>query len=494
MQIQGNAEPSGNYTAALRKKAAKRLHTKEKQHGAQENGNGITQLFGLLNKVSQIAQGTEDLDEAISRTLKEVCLYTDWPIGHAYHAGTDGAGEARSSRLWSLDASIDRARMSEFVSISEETVFAPGKGMIGKVMETKEPVTIEDVTVLDTFLRAGPARQNGVKGCFAFPVLFENRPRIVLEFFSREPAALDGTTLEIMRFVGNQLNMILTRMAHRERLGDIAHSFEGTVKGAVEKTEHYIKALEENARLLCESLTASRKNARDAAESSEETAQSVQTVASAVEEMSASINEIASQVQRSTSLILHCADKVLEASNRAQTLNSATVKVEGALEEITAISGKVKLLSMNARIEAARAGVHGQGFSVVANEVKELSGQTEASVETISQIVREMNGATREMLAAMGETTRSIEEISAASQTIDTALEEQSSTTNEIAAAMQQTALSVTHISANLRSIDESVERSAEAAGEMSGKCSALAGEAETLSRNVETFLGEIGN
>lgn len=462
---------------------------------AKESGENITSLFALLNTVSHIAQSAEDIDEAISLTLKEVCLYTGWPIGHAYHVTTfGGEAEARSSQLWSLDRSIDKTRIAEFVSISEGTVFQPGKGLIGKVMATKEAVTIEDVTVLDSFMRAAPARQNGVKGCFAFPVLFQNRPRIVLEFFSRDPATLDSTTLEIMRFVGNQLSTILTRMAHQDRLGEIARSFEGSVKGAVEKTEHYIKALEENARMLCNSLGTSQENAREAAAGSEETAQSVQTVASAIEEMSASINEIAGQVQRSTSLILLCADKVLEASNRAQTLNSATAKVEGALEEITAISGKVKLLSMNARIEAARAGVHGQGFSVVANEVKELSGQTEASVEAISLIVREMNGATREMLAAMGETTRSIEEISAASQTIDAALEEQTSTTNEIAATMQQTALSVTQVTGNLHSINESVERSAEAAGEMSGECSALAGEAETLSANVEKFLSEIGN
>ncbi|MQR94475.1 methyl-accepting chemotaxis protein [Fictibacillus phosphorivorans] len=68
-------------------------------------------------------------------------------------------------------------------------------------------------------------------------------------------------------------------------------------------------------------------------------------------------------------------------------------KVTEALSAIEYISTQTNLLALNASIEAARAGVHGAGFGVVADEIRKLSVQVKESAETINTIIKAVNGS-----------------------------------------------------------------------------------------------------
>ncbi|OAS21092.1 methyl-accepting chemotaxis protein [Paenibacillus oryzisoli] len=80
-----------------------------------------------------------------------------------------------------------------------------------------------------------------------------------------------------------------------------------------------------------------------------------------------------------------------------QTLSASSKQIGAIVRSIMEISTQTNVLALNAAIEAARAGVHGRGFSVIAEEVRELSLQTNGSSKTISGIIGTLQGQIQEL-------------------------------------------------------------------------------------------------
>ncbi len=74
-----------------------------------------------------------------------------------------------------------------------------------------------------------------------------------------------------------------------------------------------------------------------------------------------------------------------------QNIKESTGKIEEIIKIISDISEQVNLLSLNAAIEAARAGDHGKGFAVVADEISKLADETATSAKTITSLIQEGN-------------------------------------------------------------------------------------------------------
>ncbi len=86
------------------------------------------------------------------------------------------------------------------------------------------------------------------------------------------------------------------------------------------------------------------------------------------------------------------------------TLEGKVKAIGGVLETITEISSQTNLLALNASIEAARAGKHGKGFEVVANEVRKLAEQSARSTEEVKVTVQELQEESRLVTEQLNET------------------------------------------------------------------------------------------
>ncbi len=200
----------------------------------------------------------------------------------------------------------------------------------------------------------------------------------------------------------------------------------------------------------------------------------IEQVASAVEEMSATTHDVSSNIQQTAQETQDASDKsteglttatearetILKLAREVETASTAVKEIEeesnnisAILDVIRGISEQTNLLALNAAIEAARAGEHGRGFAVVADEVRSLSQRTQDSVSDIEEKVRRFQDGSQNAVKAMeagseqanqgvhkitqvsdtlSQINDSIQNINDSSVQIATAAEEQSAVANEI--------------------------------------------------------------
>ena len=109
-------------------------------------------------------------------------------------------------------------------------------------------------------------------------------------------------------------------------------------------------------------------------------------------------------------------------------------KYKEASAKIVDISNQTNMLSLNASIEAARAGENGKGFSVVANEVKNLSLQTKDIVESTRADLDEMVRLVNEILKISDELDKRVTKVNDSVSNASAAIEEVTARGQEIAA------------------------------------------------------------
>ena len=120
-------------------------------------------------------------------------------------------------------------------------------------------------------------------------------------------------------------------------------------------------------------------------------------------------NELASVTEKASVRTIELYEDVKKKSNEAITSSKAVSKIDELIGTIMSISSQTGMLSLNASIEAARAGDKGRGFSVVASEIRNLAGQTSEVVKGISTIITEVNGAVEKMSACLNQTISFLE-------------------------------------------------------------------------------------
>lgn len=130
----------------------------------------------------------------------------------------------------------------------------------------------------------------------------------------------------------------------------------------------------------------------------------------------------------------------IETSETIQRLNEETKKIQHITSSIAAIAAQTNLLALNASIEAARAGEQGKGFAVVAEEVRKLAEQSNAEVNEVENIVKDITESIQSVVTSTAESTKLIE-------TGSTTVQQTSQSLSAISTAVAKTVEEISTIS-----------------------------------------------
>jgi len=234
---------------------------------------------------------------------------------------------------------------------------------------------------------------------------------------------------------------------------------------------------------------------RQVSDASQALSQGATESASSLEEIGSSMHQINSQIEKTAANSMEAnnlagsvrksaesgSDKMSRMTSAMNDINESSSNISKIIKSIDEIAFQTNLLALNAAVEAARAGKHGKGFTVVAEEVRNLAQRSAKAAKETADMIENSRKKAEDGTKIADETARSLNEIVSGIARVGDII-------GEIAAASKEEALGIQHINKGLSQVDQVTQQNTATAEESAAASEELSAQAVELKGMLEKF------
>jgi len=364
----------------------------------------------VSRSIDEIAASSRDLDTAnelndsvneMVRAVRDYAIARDKSVLDAFEEGVRSF-EAVSERAKEIPDPVLQGRMNELISLGRQ-YYGIGKEVI-EIVDRGRPIE----AAVPVIKKARP--------------VFERMKPIMREFHERTDSVLKAD---------EQAALSAARTLYTVLIAGVIVSIGLAVGGAVLISSWIAKGVKESTGAVSAATSEIASTVAEHERTASAQSASVTETAATMNELGVSSKKVSEQAESATEGAKHVMSLAEEGLKTVEQtiegmatikeksgtiageilkLSEQTAQIGSIANLVTDISSQINMLALNAAVEAVRAGEHGKGFNVIAQEVRKLADQARKSAERVNGIVVDIQKATNAAIMATEEGTKTIEE------------------------------------------------------------------------------------
>jgi methyl-accepting chemotaxis protein len=293
----------------------------------------------------------------------------------------------------------------------------------------------------------------------------------------------------------------------RESLASIVRSLAQSSRSVSDTSQSLAASAEQSGAAAGQIAAGSENLARDATEAAAvmdelaaqigagkgtSTGVSLDGVAGAAREMTDAAAQGNEAVSLTVAAMIRLQEQVIESADKVRELDEKGQQIGKIVQSIEDIAGQTNLLALNAAIEAARAGEHGRGFAVVADEVRKLAEKASNATQEIAALISGITTTVADTVVAIQATKSEVEEGAARSALAGETLGKILNAANSVSQQCMEMAKGAERVVAGISNVAVVSEESAAGAEEMSAgieEVGAAATELSSMSGELQAIV-----